>query len=56
MLIRELRPGQTIAIGDVKITMIHKSGQVARLGIEADKIVPVVNVGESDKKKEPSAR
>lgn len=50
MLMRDLRPGQTIRIGDVRITMYHKSGQVARIGIEADKKVPVVTE-EADKKK-----
>lgn len=56
MLIRELRPGQTIAIGDAKITLVHKSGQAARLAIDVDKSVLVVMVSEVEKKKEPACR
>lgn len=50
MLIRELRPGQVIRIGDVEVTMIQKSGQVARLGIKADRSVPIVDVKAPDAK------
>lgn len=56
MLIRELRPGQVIKIGDIEITMIHKSGQVARLGITADKSVPITDVKAHDKKSAQLAR
>ena len=37
MLIRELRVGQSLIIGDIKIVVLKKSGQVARLGVEASK-------------------
>lgn len=43
MLKLELRPGESITIGNgmAKITLESKSGQVARLAIQADKSVPV---------------
>ena len=56
MLIREIRPGQMIKIGDVEITMIQKSGQVARLGITADKSVIITEVKDPGKKPEPACR
>lgn len=56
MLIREIRPGQMIKIGDVEITMIQKSGQVARLGITADKRVIITEVKDPGKKPEPACR
>lgn len=38
----DLRPGETIAIGDIAvITLEEKSGKIARIAIEADKSVPV---------------
>ena len=43
-----------IRIGDVEITMIQKSGQVARLGITADKSVRITEVKEPVKKQDPA--
>ena len=42
-LILELRPGESISIGNgmAVITLESKSGQVARLSVQADKSVPV---------------
>ncbi|NTE96694.1 carbon storage regulator [Agrobacterium tumefaciens] len=37
----DLRPGQSVQIGDVTVKMVKKSGQVACLVIEADKSVPI---------------
>jgi sRNA-binding carbon storage regulator CsrA len=42
MLKIDLEPGQTIKIGNyATITMEEKSGQRARLAIEADKSIPI---------------
>ena len=41
MLIRELRVGESIVIGEVKITVLKKSGQVARLGVDAAKNISI---------------
>ncbi|MND20865.1 hypothetical protein D3C76_47970 [compost metagenome] len=37
----DLRPGQSITVGDVTIKMVKKSGQLASLVIEAGKDVPI---------------
>lgn len=37
----DLRPGETVTIGDVTVTLVKKSGQVASLLIVADKAVPI---------------
>lgn len=45
MLKIELRPGESVSIGDLAvITLEEKSGKVARLAIEAEKSVPVARV------------
>lgn len=44
MLKIELRPGQAISIGDTIVTLEAKSGQVARLAVEAPKAVQVQRV------------
>lgn len=41
MLKIELKPGQSLAIGDAIVTLEEKSGQVARLAVQADKSIPV---------------
>lgn len=41
MLIRELGCGDSIMIGNVKIVLLKKSGQKARIGIEASKEIPI---------------
>lgn len=41
MLKIDLRPGEAITIGDAIVTLESKSGQVARLAVEADKSIPV---------------
>jgi len=41
----EIRPGESIAIGNVAVvTLEEKSGKIARLAIQADKSVPVSRV------------
>lgn len=42
----DLRPGQTLMIGDVAVTMVKKSGQLACLVIEADKSVTIRRPGD----------
>lgn len=37
----DLRVGETLRIGDAVIVLEQKSGQLARLVIEADKSIPV---------------
>lgn len=44
MLKIDLRPGEAITIGDAIITLEAKSGQVARLAVQADKSIPVQRV------------
>lgn len=42
MLKIDLRPGESVSIGDIAvITLESKSGQIARLAIAADKSIPV---------------
>lgn len=40
----ELKPGESITIGDVLITLEAKSGQLSRLAIVADKSVQIARV------------
>lgn len=44
MLKIDLRPGEAISIGDAIVTLESKSGQVARLAVQADKSIPVQRV------------
>lgn len=44
MLRIELRPGEEISIGNTIVRLESKSGQVARLAINADKSVPIQRV------------
>lgn len=44
MLKMDLRPGESIKVGSAIITLEAKSGQLARLSIQADKSVPVSRV------------
>lgn len=44
MLRIELKPGEAISIGNAVVTLESKSGQVARLAIDADKSIPVQRV------------
>lgn len=44
MLKIELRPNEAIKIGDAIVTLESKSGQVARLAVQAPKTVPVQRV------------
>jgi sRNA-binding carbon storage regulator CsrA len=46
-MIRDLKPGDSIFIGDSQVTVESKSGQRVRLRIEAPKDTPIQN------KKEP---
>ncbi len=41
MLIKEIRPGETLRIGDAVITLVKKSGQAARLCINADPSIKI---------------
>lgn len=41
MIKMDLRPGEKLRIGDAVITLEQKSGQLARLVIDADKSIPV---------------
>lgn len=44
MLKIDLKPGEAITIGNATVRLEAKSGQVARLVVEADKSVPVQRV------------
>jgi len=45
MLKLDLSPGQSVRIGsDVVLTLEKKTGQIARLAIDADKSVPIRRV------------
>jgi len=44
MLRIDLKPNESIQIGDAIVTLESKSGQVARLAVQADKSVPVQRV------------
>lgn len=46
MLNIELRPGEAIAIGDAVVRLESKTGQIARLSVQADKSIPVRRVNE----------
>lgn len=49
MLKLEIRPGESIAIGNVAVvTLEEKSGKIARLAIQADKSVPVSRVQQNN--------
>ena len=37
MLYLDVKVNETWRIGDIKVTLIHKSGQLARLSIDAEK-------------------
>lgn len=52
MLIVNLSPGEGVRIGDsVTLTLEKKTGQIARLVIDADKSIPVKRIEASDKRK-----
>lgn len=44
MLKMDLRPGESIRVGDAIITLEDKSGRVARIAFRADKDVPIRRV------------
>lgn len=44
MLKIDLRPGESLTIGDAIVTLESKSGQVARLAVQADKSIPVQRI------------
>lgn len=44
----DIRPGETLQIGDITISMVKKSGQLARLVINADKSVEIKHVTPSN--------
>ncbi len=55
MLFMDLAPNQEVRIGDSIIKLVHKSGQRARLQIDADPFVKVEKVTQSTKdSKKPS--
>lgn len=41
MFVRHLRVGESVGLGDIRITLVKVRGQEARIGIEAPKDVPV---------------
>jgi sRNA-binding carbon storage regulator CsrA len=43
----DLKPGERLQIGDATVTLVQKSGQLARLVIDADKSIPVKKVADS---------
>lgn len=46
MLKMDLKPGESIRVGDAIITLEEKSGRVARIAFRADKDVPIRRVGQ----------
>jgi hypothetical protein len=48
MISIDLKPGQKLQIGDAIVTLEQKSGQLARLVIDADRSIPVKKMKESD--------
>lgn len=47
MLRIDLRPGETVRIGDIAtVTLEEKSGQIARLAFEADRSIPIRRDGQ----------
>lgn len=44
MLVLDVKVGDSIRIGDAVVTLVDKSGKVARLSIEASKDVPIKRV------------
>lgn len=47
MLKLDIRVGESVQIGSAFVTLEAKSGQIARLAIQADKTVPVHRVQKS---------
>lgn len=48
MLKIDLRPGETVSIGNIAlITLEEKSGQIARLAIQADRSIPIQRAGKT---------
>lgn len=43
----DLKVGEKLQIGDATLVLEQKSGQLARLVIDADKSVPVKKIGQS---------
>ncbi|HWL29590.1 MAG TPA: carbon storage regulator [Burkholderiaceae bacterium] len=51
MLKLDLSPGQSVRIGsDVVLTLEKKTGQVARLAIDADRSVPIRRVANGEER------
>lgn len=42
----DLKPGESLSIGSAVVTLESKSGQVARLSVQADKSIPVHRVAQ----------
>lgn len=40
----DLKPGESVSIGGAVVTLEQKTGQVARISIEADRSVPVKRI------------
>ena len=51
----DLRPGQSIMVGEVSIKLVKKSGQLACLVIEADKSVQIRRTEEEIRGQLPQA-
>lgn len=50
----DVRPGECLAIGDVLVQVVHKSGQVARLSITAPRSVRIAKNPTQSKKADNS--
>lgn len=44
----DLKPGESIAIGNATVTLESKSGQIARLVVHADRAIPVHRIDRSN--------
>ena len=52
----DLRPNETLAIGDARIRLERKSGQLARLSIDAPAKMPVTPPRRANQSDAPSPR
>lgn len=50
----DVEVGQSIKVGDAKITFVHKTGRKARILIDADRDVPI-DFNHRDSSSKPSA-
>lgn len=55
MLRIDLKPGESVRVGDAVITLEHKLGKGARLAIEADRSVPIRRMKAAHESRSPAA-